>query len=157
MSNLRTTQNIIGSQTARVTLESTYTAGNTSAAIWVSNAIQLFLLVEYTMGAAETANSVDLRIRFADMQVENATRLVTPATADWYTVTSESVTGGVSTISLYAPSFTAVSAAATYDRFILPIQAGHAWIQVAAKETGVSANKGTASVQLVVVEQETIN
>lgn len=155
MALLKNSRFILGDQTTRKTLESTYVAGNVSSAIDIRNAVQLSLEVEYTMGAAETANTTELIVEFADMV--NGQRSNVPATASWYREVTESVSAGVVTLALAERTFAAVSAAATYDRFIVEIPGGHDFMRVSIKETGVASNKGSASVKLVTTEQESIN
>ncbi len=151
----KTTQFVIGDQSTRYTLESTYTGSGISGTLVVRNAVQLFLEIEYTMGAAETANSIEIKLEFADLAVDN--RSIQPASTDWYREAIETLSAGTATINLLERTFAAVSAAATYDRFVLDIPGGHDFMRVSVKETGVAANKGSASVKLVRVEQEVIN
>ena len=140
---------VIGNQATRATLTNAYT-GNVSSAYLVRNAPQLFLQVEYTMGAAETNNSIQVR-------VESARPIAgVPVTTDWYRLTTESVSAGVVTQVVREDSFTAVSAAATYDRIEIPLQGGFEYIRVAVKETGVAANAGNCSIKLTYLEDEAI-
>lgn len=155
MSLQKTTRFVIGDQTTRATLESTYTGTNISEALVTRNATQVFLEIEYTMGAAETANSIEVKIEFADTLGDN--RALAPTSTDWYREAVETLSGGTATVNVLERTFAAVSAAATYDRFVLDVPGGHDFMRVSIKETGVAANKGSASVKLITIEQETIN
>ncbi|MFQ5493572.1 MAG: hypothetical protein ACE5DX_05440 [Candidatus Dojkabacteria bacterium] len=143
---------IIGDQTTRYTLESTYTGDGISSAIRVHNASQILLDVEYTMGAAEAGNSVELKVEFSNLDTNPVTR--TPASTEWYQEAMETAVGGTVTVNLVERTFDAVSAAATYDRFEVAIPNAAQYVRVSIKETGVAANKGSASVKLVAVEDE---
>ena len=158
MALLQSPQFIIGNQTTRYTLAATYTGSGISSAYDVKNAVKLYLDVEYTMGTGESSNSIEVKVEFADPLVKRST----PVTADWYQTTNEADGGGTTTLTLQEYTFAAVSAAATYDRFVIDLtktlkNIGHHWIRVSVKETGKASNFGNASVKLVKVEEESIN
>ena len=156
MSLARTSRFILGDQTTRKTLESTYVSGNVSEGIVVQNAEQLLLEVEYTMGTAETSNSIQLKVEFAD-PLNIPSNGGTPADTDWYGEVTESASSGTVTINLAEYSFDAVSSAGTYDRFVIALPNSSQFVRVSMKETGVASNKGSASVKLVSIEEEVIS
>lgn len=156
MALLQSSRFIIANQTTRYTLAATYTGSGISSAYDVKNAVKLYLEVEYTMGATETSNSIEVKVEFADP-------LVGPAvTADWYRTTNEADSTATTALYLQEYSFEAASAAGTYDRFIIDLtktlkNIGHKYIRVSVKETGKATNFGSTSVKLVKVEEESIN
>lgn len=145
-------QDLIGTEAVPATLESTYTgnsSANVSSAMDVKNAKQIYIQVGYTMGAAETSNSIEIKVEVAD----DATG--TPTV--WYRLVNESTSGGTTTLTNGERTFVAVSAAATYDYINIDIPNGHKYIRVSAKETGVASAKGSAKIKLVTVSEESIN
>ena len=101
---------ILGTQTLRRTLESTYTAGNT-AETFVRNASQLLLEVEYAMGETETNNSIQIRIRFTNLAINDIRQA--RVASDWYQEITEAASAGTITVTLAERNFVAVSAAET--------------------------------------------
>ena len=160
MALLRSTQYVLGDQTTRKTLESTYTAGNISTGFKTGNAVQGFVDIEYTAGAAETLNSIQVKFEFSDSIVGSAdvqNHIPAAASTEWYQETTEAVSAGTITETLAERTFAQVSAAATYDRFRIALPLGHGYTRISIKETGVAANKGSASVKVTMIEQESIN
>lgn len=82
----------------------------------------------YTMGAAETTNSIELKIE------------VSPDNINWYRIPNESVTAGTSTLT--AREFTFVGINATDASISLGLDIFNKFMRVSVKETGVSANFG---------------
>lgn len=83
----------------------------------------------YTMGAAETSNSIEIRVE---------------GSADgtnFYRVPNESVSGGTSTIT--AREFTFVGTNAAAASISIGLDIFYKYIRIAAKETGVASNAGT--------------
>ncbi len=149
MADNRSSVFILGNQTSRVALTDTY-ADNISNARNIGSAYQIALDIEYTMGAGETANSIEVKIEFANPLVNG----VDPTSTEWYQPTSESTIAGVTTLSPQSYTFSAVSAAATYDRFQIGIIDRSKFMRVSIKETGKATNFGTASVRLIITEAE---
>lgn len=152
--NNRSIRYSVGTSAAPATLTNAY-SGNVGSAVLIDNAKQLFIDIDYTMGAAETTNSVEVLVEVADP--DNTNRQLTPATTDWRSLVTETTSGGTVTIVPRAYSFAAVSAAATYDRFSIDLNetkdVRHQWIRVSVKETGVAANAGSVRAKIVVVEE----
>lgn len=146
----RSSEFIIGSQATRATLTNAYT-GNRSAAIKLGATDKFVLDIEYTMGATETANSVEVLVEFGT-PISNPPS-ASPESTEWYIKTSEVITAGVPVLTANGYQFVAASAAATYDRFQTPeIAASGEFVRVSIKETGVAANAGSASVKLIKIE-----
>lgn len=95
---------------------------------------RLNLDVLYTTGAAETTNSVEVKLE------------ATTDGTNWYQLTNESASSGTST--LYAREFTFVGAlAATAYAFTLGLDIFYKKMRVSCKETGVASNFGTVYVE----------
>jgi hypothetical protein len=109
-------------------LTSSYVAGTV---IDVEDFGMLVLLVKYTMGSGESANSVLLKVELS---------------TDGTTFYRE--TNNDATLALREYAFQAVSSPGTYDAFALVVAvAGVTRVRVSAKETGVSSNYGTCEVK----------
>jgi hypothetical protein len=153
----RSVKYVRGTQAGGVALTSSYVA---SSACYVGNAENFFIEVDYTMGASETSNTIQVYIEVADPDA--ITRIgqdgFIPATTDWRAIVSETTSGGTVTIVPREYTFAAVSAAATYDRFSIDLDAHkegrHTWVRVSIKETGVATNAGTALIRVVTLEEE---
>lgn len=90
--------------------------------------------VLYTTGAAETDNSIEIKL---EASVDGT---------NFYQLTNESASSGTST--LYAREFTFVGAsAATAYAFTLGIDIFYEKVRVSCKETGVAANAGTVHIE----------
>lgn len=153
MALLRTVRTIIGVASA-YTLESTYTGAGISAGYYIGNEKEVALDVDYTMGAAETSNSIQLLVEYANPDLIDS-RSYSPVSTDWRLATEQAVTAGAVTVTKQEFTFAAISAAATYDRIHVKIGMPNAsWIRVSIKETGVASNKGSAVVRLVTQEEE---
>lgn len=126
------------------TLTGSYVA---SSAVKIGKANQVTLDVAYTMGTAETLNSIEIKVEFA-----NPVLLNEPVTTDWHQEAAESVSGGTSTVSLFERTFTATQAAGTYDRFQIAIPVSSKFFRVSVKETGIAANGGTVTVKAIINE-----
>jgi hypothetical protein len=100
------------------------------------------------MGAAETGNSIEIRVRFASPLAQKA-----PTSTDWYQQVSESTSSGATTISLQEYTFDSTQSAGTYDRFHIDIPVDSKFMEVAIKETGISSNGGSASVKVILSER----
>ncbi len=90
---------------------------------------KLNLDILYTMGAAETSNSIELKIEGS------------PDGINFYRIPNESVSGGTSTLTAREFTFVGVDAAATTISIGLDIF--YKFMRVSGKETGVASNAGT--------------
>lgn len=99
----------------------------------VSGYSKMNLDVLYTEGAAETANSIELKIEG------------TPDGTNFYRIPNESVSGGTSTLA--AREFTFVGADAAAATISIGIDIFYQSIRVSCKETGVAANAGSVYIE----------
>ena len=116
------------------TLESTYVAGNT-ATIAIGGMSKITFYFLYTMGAAESTNSIEVRIK------------TSPDGTNWYQLVNETVSAGTSTLN--SREFTFVGVDASAASFVLPLDINDSYLQIAVKETGVAANKGSIFVETI--------
>lgn len=131
---------VIGSKTTEgfrtgITLESTYqTTEETQAtkSFKTGGFAKLDLAINYTMGAAETANSIEVKIEQS------------PDGINWYRLPIDTVTT-VSTILNREWTHVGVNAAA--DPFSIILDIAYQYVRVSCKESGVAANKGTVYVE----------
>ena len=129
---------LFGSKTAAnvatgVTLESTYQTDEATTAIKTFETggfSKLALGIIYTMGAAETTNSIEVRIEQS------------PDKVNWYRIMNDSTSGATSTLTAREFLFVGTNGAAANIDIFLDI--AYKYMRVAVKETGVAANKGTA-------------
>ena len=110
-----------------VALTSLY-SGNTKT-IEVGGYSKLDLAILYTMGAAETSNSIEV-------QLEQS-----PDGTNFYRIPNETVSGGTSTLS--AREFTFVGTNAAAATISVGIDIFYKYVKISVKETGVAANAGT--------------
>jgi hypothetical protein len=94
----------------------------------------IILDVLYTTGAAETNNSVEIKI-------EDSTDRT-----NFYQLTNESASAGVSTITQREFTFVGASAATAYA-FSLKLDIAYKYLKISAKESGVAANAGTVYIE----------
>ena len=80
------TKNLTTMAVTPVTLTAAYDVANKTKAIEVGGHSKLNLDVKYTMGATETANSIEIRVR------------VSPDGVNYYRIPNEAVSAGTSTI-----------------------------------------------------------
>lgn len=115
------------------TLESTYQAEGTTKTTKtfdVAGMSKMNLDCVYTTGAAETNNTIEIKL---EASVDGT---------NFFQLTNESASSGTST--LYAREFTLTGAsAATAYAFTLGIDVFYKKMRVSAKESGVASNKGT--------------
>jgi len=117
-----------GLMRASAPLTTSYVAG---APIDVEDFGMLVLLVKYTMGTGESANSVVLKVEFS---------------ADGTNFYQQ--TNNAATAELREYTFTAQSGPGTYDSIaiVLPV-AAVTRVRVSAKEKGVASNAGTCEIK----------
>lgn len=153
-----TTREVIGSSGSPVTLTNAYTGtGQRSAWIDIRNADQAAIDVWYTMGATETSNSIQVLIEFANPvsnSVDYSSLSTNATTGDNVRNASISTTSGTTTLTQQEYTFSAVSAAATYDSFQIQIPLMSKFMRIGVKETGIATNGGGARVRLTVREEE---
>ena len=130
------TRPIIGSKSGTtrtsVALPTSYDAVVTktfSAARWS----KLNLDILYTMGAAETANTIETKVEGS------------PDGTNFYRIPNESVASGTS--SLFAREFTFLGADAAAATISIGLDIFYKYVKVSCKETGVAANAGTVYVE----------
>jgi len=91
--------------------------------------------VLYTMGATETANSVELKI-------EESTDSI-----NWFPVANDSTSGATSTLTAREFKFVGADAAAASISIFLDI--AYKYLRVSAKETGVVTNAGNVYTEVL--------
>lgn len=89
--------------------------------------------VLYTMGAAETANSIEI-------QVEQS-----PDGINFYRIPNDTASGGVSTLA--ARNWTFLGADATAATISVGLDIFYKFLKVSVKESGVAVNAGTTFVE----------
>jgi len=141
---------VLGTIGAAQTLTSAYT-GSVSNPFRIESNYQVVLDVAYTMGTAETANSVDLIVEFANT-ISSPIEMSDIATTDWHRQIAESTTTGVTTVTLQSYNFVSTQTAGTYDRFEIPVPVAAKYMRISAKENGVAANAGNIIVKATVTE-----
>ncbi len=87
----------------------------------------------YTMGATETANSIELRVEGS------------PDGTNFYRIPNESASAGTSTLT--AREFTFVGTNAAAATISLGLDIFYKYVRVSAKETGVATNAGTVYIE----------
>ena len=129
---------------ASAALTASYVAGT---AIRTKGADEVVLLVAYTMGSGETANSVYLTTEWSD---DGGTTYYHPAPM---LPLEESQTTGAVLVDKVEIQYGADSAAATYDYIAIPIPVLADLLKVSAKEVGVASNAGTCAIRAVLVSK----
>lgn len=138
MSDVRQSQLLeFGAGVTSYSLTTSYVA---SSPVPVGKGYQIGLDVSYAAGAAETANTIELKVEVSNIDT-------TPGTNDWFQLISTSTTTGVSTVSLQNYIFTQVATGGTADTFHISFPCDFKWFRVSAKEGGVSSNAGTLIVR----------
>lgn len=142
----RTTTNAFGSEASPTVLTGSYVAGQP---IRLASSYQLGLDVAYAMGAAESGNSIQLKVEVANPLDDDNDGAAKPADTEWYQLVSTSASGGTVTVTKAEYTFSAVAAAEAYDYFHISLPNDSQWVKVSCKETGIAANGGSAYVKLV--------
>ncbi len=88
----------------------------------------------YTMGAAETSNSIEVKIEGS------------PDRTNWYRIPNDSTVTGTSTLT--AREFTFVGANAAAATISIGIDIFYKYVKVSGKESGVVTNAGTVYAEL---------
>lgn len=115
-----------GTRTA-VALLSSYDATQTNE-IETGGFSQIVLDINYTMGAAETTNSIEVRVKVSQDGV------------NFYQLMNEAVSGGTSTLTVREFTYVGVNAAAS--AISLPLDVMYKNMRFEFKESGVAANVG---------------
>lgn len=136
---------LLGTSAAPITLTNAYSdaepANSAKASITLKNDVTL--LVHYTMGAAETGNSIQVKVETADSYLAIDSAL-------WARRTREAVSSGAVTLSAEEFTFTATKAAGTYDVFEIRLPELNAnYIKVSVKETGIATNGGSCYIKAI--------
>lgn len=124
-----------GTTLTAVTLESTYQAESTTVATKTFETglmSRAEFLIKYTMGAAETANSIEIKIEGSNDGT------------NFYQVMNDSTSTGTSTLTVREFTYVGVNAAAVNVNFGIDI--AYLKLRISIKESGVVTNKGTVSV-----------
>ncbi|MCA9360080.1 hypothetical protein KC850_03520 [Candidatus Kaiserbacteria bacterium] len=137
-----TNQTIIGSKTAAgtrtgVELESTYSTTQDTEptkVFKVAGMSKLTLNGLYTTGAAETNNTIEVKIESS------------PDNINFYPISNVDTTSGTSTLYNREFKFTGASAATAYS-FEIFLDIAYQYVRVSCKESGVAANKGNVYVE----------
>lgn len=132
---------LIGTRTVNtltgVELESTYQTTEASEAVKSfpsAGFSKASFGVFYTMGAAETSNSIEVKL-------EQSTDRT-----NWVRIVNDSTSAGVSTLTAREFTFVGTNAAlATFDVFI---DINYKFMRIACKETGVASAKGNVFVEV---------
>ncbi len=144
MSLFYKTQNpvvLIGSKVADgtrtgVELESTYSTTEVvepTKSIETAGYSKIVFDINYTMGAAETTNSIQIKVEDS------------PDRINWYRIPNDSASGGTSTLVAREWTFVGTNAAAATISIMLDI--AYRNIRISCKETDVAANKGNVFVE----------
>lgn len=107
---------------------------------------EVVLLIGYTMGTGETANTCIFKV---DWSVDAGTTYFQDA--EWQP-NSDAVTNGAVTVDKNEFTYAADSAAATYDYFAVPLKVKGYTMRASFKESGVVTNAGTAVVYAVFID-----
>lgn len=118
-----------GTTRTSVALTNAYDVANKTKILEVGGFSKMNLDVLYTMGAAETSNSIEMRI---DCSTDGT---------NFYRIPNESVTNGTSTLT--AREFTFVGTNAAAATISIGLDIFYKYVRVSFKETGVAANAGT--------------
>lgn len=122
-----------GTTLTSVALTNAYDVANKTKIFETGGYSKLNLDALYTMGAAETSNSIELRI---DASTDGT---------NFYRIPNESVSGGTSTLT--AREFTFVGTNAAAATISIGLDIFYKYMRVSVKETGVASNAGTIYIE----------
>lgn len=122
-----------GTTRTSVALTTAYDVANKTKILEVGGFSKINLDILYTMGAAETSNSIELRLQGS------------PDGTNFYRIPNESVSGGVSTLT--AREFTFVGTNAAAATISIGLDLFYKYLEVSVKESGVAANAGTIYIE----------
>jgi len=121
-----------GTTRTGVELESTYQTTEVTEAyktFKTAGFTHLNLDVLYTMGAAETSNSIEIKIE------------ASPDGTNWYRIPIDTTSGSTSTLT--AREFTFVGTNGAAATISIPLEIEYNFMRISAKETGVASAKGS--------------
>lgn len=126
---------LVGSKTAAgvrtsVALTNAYDVANKTKIIETGCKSMIDVNILYTTGAAETNNSVEMRVQVSNDRV------------NFYRTGIETITGGQSVMTAREFTFAGASAATAYT-ISIPLDVMYRYMEFSFKETGVGANAGT--------------
>lgn len=132
---------IIGSKSAAgarvgVELESTYSTTEDTEptkTFHVGGFPKLTLDGLYTMGPGETGNTIEIKVEGS------------PDRINWYSISNDSTTGGVSTLTNREFQFSGANGASA--SFQIFIDVAYKYVRVSCKESGVATNKGNVFIE----------
>lgn len=138
---IQKTFSIIGSKNAAgtrtgVELESTYSTTEVTEptkSFRVGGMSKLTLDILYTMGAAETSNSIEMKVE------------ASPDGTNWYRLSTDTTSGGTSTLAAREWTFVGTNGSTATINVFLDI--AYEYVRVSLKETGVASNKGNVYVE----------
>lgn len=119
------------------TLTASYVVGNSKASFAIDGESIAELFFSYTTGAAETSNTLDIKLEFS----YDGT--------NWFQQTIDTISAGVNTLTDLALAIAGASAATTYTKSYRVPLAGK-YMRVSFKETGEAANFGAVSCNVVI-------
>jgi len=122
-----------GTTLTSVALTASYDVANKTKIFETAGFSKVNFDVLYTMGATETANSIELRID----QSSDGT--------NFYRIPNESVSGGTSTLTVR--EFTFVGADAAAATISIGLDIFYKFVRISAKESGKATNFGTVYVE----------
>ena len=134
---------VLGSSASPVTLTGSYSDDN-SGLFKAAKGQKISLFVYYTMGAAESSNSIQVKVQTSPDRLAIDSAL-------WGRRTREAVAAGTATLSVEEYTFTATQSAGTYDVIEIPLpNINTPYFKVSAKETGIASNGGSCYIKAVV-------
>lgn len=117
-------------------LTGSYVVANVKSSFSIDGESVGALFVSYTTGAAETSNTLSFKIEFS----YDGT--------NWFQQSYDTLSSGVNTLADLEHAISGASAATTYTKgYVVPLSAKY--MRVYFKETGVAANFGTVSANIV--------
>jgi len=122
-----------GTTITPVALTSSYNA-TVSGTVPCGGASALVINAKYTTGAAETNNSIEIK-----MEASNDG-------TNFFQLTNEAASGGTSTITQRELTFVGASAATAYS-VSYKLDVAYKFLKLSVKESGVAANAGTIYVE----------
>lgn len=118
-----------GTTRTAVALTAAYDVANKTNIIECGGYSKINVDILYTMGATETANSIQVRVQ------------ASPDGTNFYRIPNEAVSGATSTLT--AREFTFVGADAAAATISIGLDIFYKYVEISVKETGVVTNFGT--------------
>lgn len=126
---------LLGSKAGTTRTSAALTSGYTdnTKTIETGDWSKINLDVLYTMGSAETSNSIEVQVQCS------------PDGTNFYNIPNESASGGTSTLT--AREFTFVGTNAAAATISIGLDIFYKYVKVSAKETGVASNVGSVFIE----------